>query len=142
MGIYISAMVLVSTIFLLAETKPSKINKAQFVGFGEGGECIEVIQKVEKVEEIEKTDKPEAEQNKDNKTVLPFDFDVNVVTEAEEYVLSDVFIHQATQINPMLNAFSELERRKRYFISFCKLYYHRKKICVFINRRFPTVILR
>ena len=139
MGIYVSAMVIVSVTCFLAETEPPKKDKAQFVGFGEGGGSVVIVQKIEKPD---KSDDSEAEQRTNNKTVSPFEFDVNVVTEAKEYVLPAMFIQQATLSNPMLNAFSELKRRKRYFISFCKVYYHRKKVCVFINRRFPTVILR
>ena len=116
MVIYIFAMVVVSVICFLAETEPPKKDKAQFLGEGEGGGSIAVVREVEKTE---KTYKPEAEQREDNKTVSPFEFDVNVITETKREIPPEK-AHSACPMllsNPMAFAFGELENRKRYFIS-------------------------
>lgn len=119
MGIYICAMVLVSAIFLLAETKPPKINEAQFLGNYDDDDYIGVVREVEK---IEKTDMPEAKQREDNKTVSPFEFDVNVFTETKRETPPEKvhFTCIALPSNSTAFAIGELKKRKRYFISFCK----------------------
>jgi hypothetical protein len=114
MGIYVSAMVIVSAVAFLAETEPPKKDKAHFTGFCEGGEYIEVIREVEKTE---KTESHEAEQNEDNKTVSPFEFDVNIITETKREIPPEK-AHSACLTlpsNSMAFAFAELERRKKYF---------------------------
>ena len=124
MGIYILAMVVVSAVTFLANTEP-KINKAQFFGEGEG-----VAFEVRETEHIERIDTHEAEQSEGEAVVLPFSVDVNIITETERNDIPEEvhFVHQIIPTNSMAFTFGELERRKRYFISFCKRRCCRKTI--------------
>lgn len=117
MWIYILISAIVSAIALFTDTKPTKKEKAQFVGFGEG-EGMEFA--THETEDTEKTDNHDAAQNEDSKAAFPFKFSVNIITETEkdEPPQNVHHVHQIILNNSMAVALEELERRKKYFICF------------------------
>ena len=124
MRVCLTAAVMVSTISFIFDTEPPQKDKPQFFEVGNSTECIEVI--VQVTDEIEKTNDVVVEHGEDEKAVPPFDFKVNVITETQGDIPSEK-AHCAYQIIPSDStaiAFEELERRKKYFISFCKRCLH------------------
>ena len=126
MCICIFSAVIVSTIAYFVEAEPPKKNKPNFIEDGKSGEHIEII--VQVTEDTEKTDDVMLEHRENEKTAPPFDFDVNVTTKTRFDVLPQN-IHHVYQIiprNSMAVALEELEKRKKYFICFCKRRFCRK----------------
>lgn len=125
MWIYILISVIVSVIALFADTKPTKKEKAQFVGFGKG-EVMELA--THEMKDTEGTDNRDAAQNEDGKAAFPFKFDVNIITETkqDEPPQNVHHVHQIIPNNSMAVALEELERWKKYFICFCKWRFRRK----------------
>lgn len=82
MGIYIFAMVLVSAIFLLAETKPPKINEAQFLGNG-AGNAVAPAPKIETSEQIEQSQMQQQEEENNQTESLPFELKVNIISQSK-----------------------------------------------------------
>lgn len=126
MCICIFAAVIVSTIAYFVEAELPKKNKPNFIENGKSDEHIEII--VQVTEEIEKTDDVVIEHREDEKAEPPFDFDVNVTTKIRFDVLPQNIhhVHQTIPRNSMAVAFEELEKRKKYFICFCKRRFCRK----------------
>lgn len=128
MGIYIIATVIVSVIYLLAETKPPKINEAQFLGSG-AGNAFAPAPKLETSEQIEQSQMQQQEENNQTES-LPFGLKVNITPQSKQ----DLSYQKARLVcdylpnNPLADAFNELQQRKRYFISISK-YCLYKKYC-------------
>lgn len=117
LGIYLFLMIIVSSISTLFSPKPEEPEKAYFASIGESeGEEVPTEQT--------ETAEGEAERTETETTESPFDFSVNVITEAEEETAVEypsiipicrTMPHDVTAVT-----LDELEKRKRYFIYLCR----------------------